>query len=429
MAHIASPGRRPKGTEGLIVRRVALILCTAVALVAACAPSSAPPPPPGDTPVAKTFSPPFDGPAQLAPPDLTDDGPGSLVSVEPMHGAFELEDISATYVRVVYRSTSGIDESQTQVSGVVVIPPGQPPKGGWPVFSFGHGTTGVLNKCAPSRFGTVPGYAFMLQAMVTAGFAVTMTDFQGIGVAEYRHPFLDAKTFGYNMIDAVRAARRVGADLSTQWVAFGHSLGGMAAWAAADLNDTYGQGLELRGTLAMAPASDMAGLADKAWTETLTADQRVAMVFVLQSLSWIHPDMDLDRYRRGATAEHWDQLLDCLPPDLGDIARVRKLMKNADLKPATEEDVARLRGWLAEMALPKNRITTPMAVVYGTQDALVDLPWVEGALARACAMGSRIQIEKKIGQGHSDLDSAFGLPWLIARFTDETVPNSCAGGT
>src|SRR6185312_6486578 len=114
------------------------------------------------------------------------------------------------------------------------------------------------------------------------GFAVTMTDYQGLGVPGYYHPFLDAKTFGNNMIDAVRALRRVGADISTQWVAFGHSLGGMAAWAAADRAGEYGRGLDLMGTLSMAPAADMAGLADAAWNGTMTADQRVAMVFVLQ---------------------------------------------------------------------------------------------------------------------------------------------------
>lgn len=404
----------------------ALATATFVAACGPAAPSATPPPTQDASATVKKFDPPFDGAVELGPPDLTDDGPGSLVSVDVMHGSEELEDANATYARIVYRSTSGIDDSPTEVSGVVAIPPGQPPKGGWPIISFGHGTTGVLNKCAPSRFPTLPGNGFMMQAMVLNGFAVTMTDYQGLGVPGYYHPFLDAKTFGNNMIDAVRAAKRVGADLSNQWVAFGHSLGGMAAWAAADRAGTYGQGLDLMGTLAMAPAADMAGLADAAWNGTLTADQRVAMVFVLQSLSWSHPDLDLDRYRRGYTAEHWDQLLDCLPPNLDDILTVRSKMTNADLKPETPVDRDRLRDLLAQMALPQNKLTTPMMVVYGTQDTLVDLPWFEQAVSRACAQGDRIQIEKSIGQGHSDLDSSYGLPWLRDRLTGQEIPDSCA---
>ena len=369
----------------------------------------------------------FDGAVELGAPNLVDDGPGSLVSVEVLHGSVELEDADATYARIVYRSTSGIDDSPTEVSGVVAIPPGQPPKGGWPIISFGHGTTGIENKCAPSKFPTLPGNGFMMQAMVLNGFAVTMTDYQGLGVPGYYHPFLDAKTFGNNMIDAVRAARRVGADLSTQWVAFGHSLGGMAAWAAADRAGIYGQGLDLMGSLAMAPAADMAGLADGAWNETLTADQRTALVFALQSLAWSHPDLDLDRYRRGYTAEHWDELLDCLPPNLDDLLTVRTKMLSSDLKPATPADRDRLHDLLAEMALPQNKLTTPLMVVYGTQDTLVDMSWFEQALNRACAQGDRVQIEKSIGQGHSDLDSTYGLPWLRDRLTGEAIPNSCPG--
>ncbi|MBI3213477.1 MAG: alpha/beta fold hydrolase [Mycobacterium sp.] len=415
------------------MRRVVVLLVSFIVLLpvcmmaSACAPKS-PTPPPGAQPEAKAFQPQFDGAPAIPAPDLTDDGPGSLVSAKEFRGSDYLDDINASYVRMMYRSTSGIDGSPTEVSGIVVVPAGDPPNGGWPILAFGHGTTGVLNKCAPSRFNQLPGTAYMIQAMVMNGFAVAMTDYQGIGVPNYYHPFLDAKTFGYNMIDAVRAARKVDPNLSKEWVAFGHSLGGLAAWAAADLNDTYGQGMDLRGTLSMAPAADMSGLADAAWNETLTQDQRVALVFVLQSLKWIHPDLDLEAYRRGATAEHWDELLNCLPPDLNDVSRVRRLMKNSDLKPATEEDRDRLREYLAQMSLPLHKITSPMAVVYGTEDTLVDVEWTEQALKRACAMGSHILIEKKMGQGHGDLDSAFGLPWLISRLTDETVPNSCLDG-
>jgi pimeloyl-ACP methyl ester carboxylesterase len=397
-------------------------------LVAGC--SSATPaatPPASHPPVVKPFEPIFAGASDWAPPNFTDDGPGSLVSLDIMHGNEELEDSNATYARIVYRSTSGVDDTPTEVSGIVAVPPGQPPKGGWPVISFGHGTTGVLNKCSPSRFPTLPGNGLMMQAMVLNGFAVAMTDYQGLGVPGYYHPFLDSKTFGNNMIDAVRAAHRVGADLSNQWVAYGHSLGGLAAWAAADRASDYGQGLELMGTLAMAPSADMSGLADKAWDGTLTADQRVAMIFALQSLSWFHPDLDLDRYRRGYTAEHWDELLDCLPPNMDDILKVRSKIVNSDLKPATLADRDRLRDMLAQMATPQGKLSSPLLVVYGTQDTLVDLPWFERAISRACARGDQVQLEKSIGQGHSDLDSTYGLSWLRDRLTGQKIPNSCPG--
>ena len=137
------------------MRRVASVLFAVAALVVGCAPNT-PPPPPGDAPVPKKIAPPFEGAAVLAPPDMTDDGPGSLVSVQPLTGSEDLGQADATYMRVVYRSTSGIDGSPTEVSGAVAIPPGKPPEGGWPILAFGQGTKGILNKCASSRFPTLP---------------------------------------------------------------------------------------------------------------------------------------------------------------------------------------------------------------------------------------------------------------------------------
>jgi len=411
----------------VVWRFVSCAVLTATLVAGCSSATSAPTPPASHPPAVKNLVPIFAGASDWGPPNFTDDGPGSLVSLDIMHGNEELEDSDATYARIVYRSTSGVDNSPTEVSGIVAVPPGQPPKGGWPVISFGHGTTGVLNKCSPSRFPTLPGNGLMMQAMVLNGFAVAMTDYQGLGVPGYYHPFLDSKTFGNNMIDAVRAAHRVGADLSNQWVAYGHSLGGLAAWAAADRATDYGQGLELMGTLAMAPSADMSGLADKAWDGTLIVDQRVAMIFALQSLSWSHPDMDLDRYRRGYTAEHWDELLDCLPPNMDDILKVRSKMVNSDLKPATLADRDRLRDMLAQIATPQGKLSSPLLVVYGTQDTLVDLAWFERAISRACARGDQVQLEKSIGQGHSDLDSTYGLSWLRDRLTGQKIPNSCPG--
>ena len=119
--------------------------------------------------------------------------------------------------------------------------------------------------------------------------------------------------------------------------------------------------------------------------------------------------------------------MDCLPPDIDDILRVRSKMQNSDLRPETPADRDRLRDLLAQMALPQNKLTTPMMVVYGTQDTLVDVAWFEQAVSRACAQGDHIQIEKSIGQGHSDLDSTYGLPWLRDRLTGQDIPNSCTG--
>src|SRR4051812_45216035 len=61
---------------------------------------------------------------------------------------------------LLYRST-GIDGKPVAVSGTVSLPKGKAPRGGWPVITWGHGTTGIADQCAPSRdTADNPAHAF-----------------------------------------------------------------------------------------------------------------------------------------------------------------------------------------------------------------------------------------------------------------------------
>ena len=54
-----------------------------------------------------------------------------------------------TAYRVLYHSES-IAGADIAVSGVIVVPGGPPPPGGFPIVSWAHGTTGLADPCAPS---------------------------------------------------------------------------------------------------------------------------------------------------------------------------------------------------------------------------------------------------------------------------------------
>ena len=171
-------------------------------------------------------------PVHVASADLTDAGPGSLVSATTMPGVtrtFAGRDFQAA--RVLYRSTSGDTGAPTVVSGSVFVPKGKAPEGGWPVVAFGHGTLGIDNECAPSLSPDLSSYIGVVRVLTKLGYAVAFPDYQGLG-AKGVHPYADSKTAGLNMIDAVRALHRTFPDISNKWAAMGGSLGGGAAWAA-----------------------------------------------------------------------------------------------------------------------------------------------------------------------------------------------------
>src|SRR4051812_9394927 len=52
---------------------------------------------------------------------------------------------------LLYRSNA-VDGHPVAVSGTLMVPRGTPPKGGWPIVTWAHGTTGVADSCAPSKY-------------------------------------------------------------------------------------------------------------------------------------------------------------------------------------------------------------------------------------------------------------------------------------
>ena len=148
----------------------------------------------------------------------------------------------------------------TAVSGSLSLPKGKAPKGGWPVITYAHGTTGSADTCAPTRGydkDDLTSYAFpLLRSWLKAGYAVVRTDFDGLGTPGV-HQYLIGQSEGRSVLDAVRAARQYSSKLSKRYVIAGHSQGGHAALFAAAAAPNYLPGLKLRGTVAFAPASHL----------------------------------------------------------------------------------------------------------------------------------------------------------------------------
>lgn len=170
-----------------------------------------------------------------------------------------LSRVGKTYL-VMYRSTLP-NGKPTAVSGTVTIPKGKAPKGGFPVVAWAHGTTGIADVCAPTRLmyaGKADGYTSSQGAQQTdwvkQGWAVTNTDYQGLGTAGM-HPYLIGVSEGRSVIDSVLAARAVNKDVGKAWATVGHSQGGHASLWAASLGESWAPALDLKGVAPIAPAN------------------------------------------------------------------------------------------------------------------------------------------------------------------------------
>ncbi|MFM8527003.1 MAG: alpha/beta hydrolase family protein [bacterium] len=168
----------------------------------------------------------------------------------------------ATVKKILYKSTDGRNRP-VEVSGLLMVPSGTAPPGGWPLITWLHGTTGLADECAPSRDTAEElggGYIAYANATINNwledGYAVVATDYQGLGPPGL-HEYLIGTSEGKSALDSVLAARQVNTAIGNKYAIAGHSQGGHAALWATKLARRYLRNHTLVGTVAYAPASQL----------------------------------------------------------------------------------------------------------------------------------------------------------------------------
>lgn len=192
-----------------------------------------------------------------APAGLSPAPPGSLIRSEVLDTAAELPP-GATAYRVVYDSAS-VTGVPVAVSGVIVVPAGIPPPGGFPIVSWAHATTGLSARCAPSLTGVagIPS----LTAWLEARRIVVATDYPGLGVPG-PDSYLVGQSEAQSVLDIARAARNLeGRAASNKVLVVGYSQGGQAALFAGQIAPSYAPELFLVGVVAVAPVASITELA------------------------------------------------------------------------------------------------------------------------------------------------------------------------
>jgi len=176
------------------------------------------------------------------PDPLPPGPPGALIRAVPIAGLSVLPDSRAWAILYHSRDFDGRDVA---VSGVVVAPPGAAPPGGRPVVVWGHGSTGLADRCAPSRGGVMGAFGRWLGGLLQQGVVVAETDYQGLGTPGLAR-FAIGLAAGHAVLDAARAARQLDdAGAGDRVVLHGHSEGGHAVLWAAELAAAYAPELQV----------------------------------------------------------------------------------------------------------------------------------------------------------------------------------------
>jgi len=243
------------------------------------------------------------------------DGLDSVVSTEN----YNLTDSGSAAVSelLTYRMP-GVNGDVVEATAALLIPQGPPPETGFPVIAWGHGTTGVADRCAPSATANLAGYASYLDLYLQNGYAVVAPDYEGLG-ADGPHPYLHLASEGRSLIYAVKAAVQQYPVLSSRFVAIGHSQGGHAALGAGEYARELSD-VSLAGVVAIAPASNLREQSE--WLRAIVNDQSrsnadrvqagvtqlLYSALVLNGVSAVYPDFETSN----VYGSNGDALLDSL---------------------------------------------------------------------------------------------------------------------
>ncbi|OZF51353.1 alpha/beta hydrolase family protein [Rhodococcus sp. 14-1411-2a] len=398
-------------------RRVGAVLAASTCALVACSSTPESVTAPSVTPAETTTAP--------APQyDLTG-VPGTVLDSEDFGDrSTALTDTGATLYRFVYESTSGVDNSPTAVSGVAAVPAGTPPEGGWPTVVYGHGTTGIQADCGPTLYPDLLGYQFAVQDFTELGYVTVLPDYQGLGTGGGTHPYLEPRTSGHNMIDAARAAQSALPDMSTRWAAVGLSQGGQAAWAANELAATYGQGLDLVGSVSLSPPTDLTPLVQAATDGNLTRPQKELLPYLLYGAQQVDPSIDPMDYSGSVAEANNELLLTCSGGDTDGKERAVEAMAPDEFAADSAQSEQQLLDVIGRYTLPQVRTEVPMFVAYGAKDDIVLPQWTADGVEKACALGDPIVAQEQPEQGHDVSDEA-AMQFLAAVFAGQTVPSTC----
>lgn len=165
--------------------------------------------------------------------------------------------------QITYNSKDKADQS-FKVTARVYWPRDLPTDELAPVFAFAPGTTGMGDQCAASREQPAvknwANYESHLVAYAGQGYAVIMTDYEGLGDPSRIHHYMVGELEGRSVLDSVRALfnlpdSKTLIDKNRVFLA-GYSQGGHAAFWADRLVESYAPELSVQGIIGFGPVSD-----------------------------------------------------------------------------------------------------------------------------------------------------------------------------
>jgi len=352
------------------------------------------------------------------PGNLAATKPGELLRKESF-GGYELPK-GAKAVRILYHSLSATGRD-VATSGVVLIPAGTPPPGGWPVIAWAHGTSGVSRLCGPSIMKDVYYGSEGLMPMVAAGFAVVATDYHGLGT-EGPHEYVNKVAQTHDVIYSIPAARAAVPTLGSKWVVDGHSQGGLAAWGVAESQ------YQMKDPNYLGAVSVAGVVRETSFFGHLGATRGVGfyLAFMAYGIHARYPDFKPRDLLSDEVLGSYDEVTTkgCFYYGYATFAAA----PTGTLLRAGWDKSEWIHRFFEGNMVADAPIGGPMLIVAGEADQTVPIEGMRAAAKAMCTLGQPVSFRSYPGLDHDPVmekSTPEQLTWIRSRFAGETPASNC----
>jgi hypothetical protein len=344
-----------------------------------------------------------------APHPLPVGKPGELIRSEPSNQYSIPYELSVS--RILYHSRTSHGED-VAVSGVVLIPDGKPPAGGWPVVAWAHEFRGMARQCTPTLMRNL-GVGPLLAMYANLGYAVVATDYAGLG-SDSGKSVEDMESNARDVIYSVAAAREAVKEIGVKWIAVGAFQGALASIAVAE-SEIRDPGY--RGSIATS------GLADAhSRYQRLGEDSSARMMLVLAStLKTLYSEFQLSDMLTDAALTTYKRAEESCGADVD-------LGFNSEMVKPGWETGHFVKDFFRRNSPGQKTANGPLLVISGELDKVVSLDMTTKTVDRMCKKGDRVLFLKYPNldaSGVMGASAADQISWIKARFAGDAAPSNC----
>jgi pimeloyl-ACP methyl ester carboxylesterase len=387
----------------------ALWAAVSLTCVAVSAQDQAAPPPPKSHHAPRTL--PL-GRFYETPEPLPAGKPGELIRVEQAY-EYHLSYEASTF-RILYHSLSA-QGKDVAVSGVVLVPDGAPPEGGWPVIAWAHDFVGSARQCAPSLLKNL-NEGPLLSMYASLGYAVVAPDYAGLGT-NFPHAVFDTRSNALDLIYSIPAARAALPQLGKKWVAAGYSQGAIVAVGVAE-GERETDDPNFLGAIAISGVAEPQEMFER----FAQGSEHSMLAFLAQGVKTVFPEFRIEEILTEKAIPLYQYVSHACEVRLGP-----EVVPNEMLKPGWQNNPFVKKFW------ERNRLGGkpahgPLLVISGEADAAVPAAFTARAVGQLCEQKDRVLFVKYPGLNASGVlgnSVSEQISWIRARFAGLPAPANC----